>query len=104
VTKEVERDAETFFTDVGVQQAYEYEDLPLEYEQREEDLVDIDEIMAEIKKDVFKYKNGEEDDLAELRRMVHETDLKMKTYCPPNVEFGHKLREINENLKTLGCS
>lgn len=50
--------------------------------------------MDSIKKDIMRMKNGEEDDLAEIRRMIKEVDSKMNTHCPANVAFNGKLKGL----------
>ena len=53
--KQTEGDNETFFTNVGLQEAYEmYEEMGSE---EEDDPTDADDIMEEFKRDVLRQKN-----------------------------------------------
>ena len=54
--KQTEGDNETFFTNVGLQEAYEmYEEL--DGEDEDHDYTDADDIMEEFKRDVLRQKN-----------------------------------------------
>ena len=75
-----------------------------------------EDIMAEIKRDVFKWKNvrvdsernltrqGDEDDLADVRRLLKEVGTGMNQHGPEMMEFGPKLKNINKMMSDLGCA